>query len=91
MILLGLFSVAAWLINFVLNFIFNLLPFTQIPDIVAEYATKFFDILSKGVDLFSFLLGPVAKTLISVMISLEVFKSAWDLIWFIVRKIKFEQ
>ena len=40
MILLGLFSVAAWLINFVLNFIFNLLPFTQIPDIVAEYATK---------------------------------------------------
>lgn len=91
MLILAILELAAWLIDWVFGFIFSLLPFAQIPESILSYVESFFSILAKGVDLFGFLMGPVAKTLLSLVISLEVFKAAWDIIWFVIRKVKIQQ
>ena len=91
MLILAIFSLASWLINFIFNLVFSLLPFTELPENILSYVEQFFNILAMGVDLFSYLLGPVARTLISIVISLEAFKALWDLIWFVIRKIKVQQ
>ena len=44
-------------------------------------------ILDTGVDLFCFLLGPVASVLVAYIITFQIVKSLWDLIWFVIRKI----
>lgn len=91
MLILAILTLAAWLINFVFEIVFALLPIAQLPNEVLNYVEQFFNILSKGVDLFGFLIGPVGKTLLSIVISCEAFHAMWKMIWFVIRKIKLSE
>lgn len=91
MLILAMLSVAAWLIDFIFGIIFGLLPIAEIPDSITNYVTGFFNILGKGVDLFGFLIGPVGKILLSIVISLEAFHTVYKIIWFVIRKVKFSE
>lgn len=88
MLILALLTLVAWLIDFIFSIITKLLPFTDIPETITSYVTDFFNILAKGVDLFGFLIGPVGKTLLSIVVGLEAFHFAYKAIWFVIRKIK---
>ena len=91
MLILAILSVASWLIDFIFGIIFGLLPIADVPESVTDYSTKFFDILGRGVDMFGFLIGPIGKILLSIVISLEAFHTVYKIIWFVIRKVKFSE
>lgn len=91
MLILAILTLAAWLIDFVIGFVYSRLPFGELPETILNYVEQFFNILAKGVDLFGFLIGPVGKTLLAIVISLEAFYSIWKIVWFVIRKIKLSE
>ena len=85
MIIIGLLNI----VTFILTFLFSLIkPFIpEIGEDLTNIIESFMKILDQGVDLFSFLLGPVASVLVAYILAFQIVKSTWDLIWFIIRKI----
>lgn len=91
MLILAILTLVSWLINFIFEIVFALIPIATLPESVLNYVEQFFNILATGVDLFGFLIGPVGKILLSIVISLEAFWFMWKMIWFVIRKIKLSE
>lgn len=85
MIVLGLLNIVTFILNFIFGLISPMMP--PIGDNLANIIENFMEVLDMGLDLFCFLMGPVASVLVAYILSFQVIKSLWDLIWFIVRKI----
>lgn len=91
MLILALLTLVGWLIDFIFLLILKLLPFTELPETIINYVTEFFNILAKGVDLFGFLIGPIGKLLLGIVVGLEAFHYMYKAIWFVIRKIKLSE
>lgn len=85
MIIMGLLNVVTFLLTFVFGAVAPYIP--PIGEDVTNILNNFMNILDMGVDLFCFLLGPVASILVAYIIGFQIVKSFWDLIWFVIRKI----
>ena len=87
MLILAILSFVTFLVGMIFGFVTEVLGIGELPESIATIATDFFNILARGVDLFGFLIGPVGKILLSLVISLEAFHAVYKVIWFIIRKI----
>lgn len=85
MLILGLLNMVAFILNIVFGSVFALFP--DISPEVTAIIENFMAVLDKGVDMFCFLLGPVASVLVAYILAFQIVKSTWDLIWFVIRKI----
>lgn len=85
MIIIGFLNLVTLILNLLFGLIQPLIP--KIGPEVTEIIKEFMVILDKGIDLFCFLLGPVASVLVAYILAFQVAKSTWDLVWFIIRKI----
>lgn len=85
MIIIGFLNLVTLILNLLFGLIQPLIP--KIGPEVTAIINDFMTILDKGIDLFCFLLGPVASVLVAYILAFQVAKSTWDLVWFILRKI----
>lgn len=85
MILLLLLTIVTSIVDFVFGLIANLLlPWSsQLNDILIA----FLNVVDQGIDMFYFLFGPVAIVLVTYILSFQVLKHTWDIIWWVIRKI----
>lgn len=85
MIILGLLNIVTFILNFVFELLSPLVP--EIGPELTKIIDKFMIILDSGLNMFCFLLGPVASVLVAYILAFQIAKSLWGLIWFIIRKI----
>lgn len=87
MLIMAFLSFCAFLIDSIFNVVFSVMNISEIPSSITSVVSSFFDILARGVDMFGFLIGPVGKILLGIIVNLETFHMLYKLIWFIIRKI----
>lgn len=85
MILLLLLDV----VTSIIDGIFNILPVFELGEDIIVFLDKFMLVLDKGLTMFSFFVGPVCPILLGYVLAIESIRHAWQLIWFVIRKIPF--
>lgn len=85
MILLLLLTV----VTSIVDLVFGLIASSFLPwgDVLQNVMDSFISILDQGINMFYFLFGPVALILVTYILSFQVLKHTWDIVWWVIRKI----
>lgn len=77
------------LVTSIVDAVFGLIAASFLPwgDTLQNVMESFISILDQGINMFYFLFGPVALILVTYILSFQVLKHTWDIIWWVIRKI----
>ena len=85
MILIALLSIVTGIVDAVFGFIAQFfLPWGVDLQLILS---NFLPVVYKGANMFYFFFGPVAVILVSYILTFQILKHTWDIVWFVIRKI----